>query len=77
MNTRQVSDPLAALLAKEQRVRDQILDPNVTEVDTHAFCMDQLGLKYPLVGKDGRLWVQDNSEPYHIKVIYDPNKPKG
>jgi hypothetical protein len=74
MNTRQVTDPLEALLSKEKAIREDILNPRATEVDTGAFGMQQLGLCLVLAGKDGRMWMQDPYDAGKIRMIYDPNK---
>lgn len=71
MTPRTVQNPLQALLAKEAKVKEQILDPSMTEVETYGFSMSQIGLELALVGKDGRIWghLGDHGK---LMMIFDP-----
>lgn len=69
--TREPQDPLQALLQREAKVKYQILDPAVTEVETYGFGMSQLGLELALVGKDGRIWGHLN-DAGKLQMIFDP-----
>lgn len=72
MNTRQVTDPLQALLAKEKALREDILNPRATEIDPGGFSMQQLGLRLVMVADDGRFWA--DTPDLKLKMIFDPNK---
>jgi len=69
---REPQDPLAALLERESRIRKEILDPGVTEVETLGFSMSQLGLELCLVGKDGRLWGHTDKVSGKLQMVFDP-----
>ncbi len=68
---REPQDPLQALLQREAKVKEQILDPNITEVETYGFGMQQLGLELALIGKDGRIWGHLN-EAGKLQMVFDP-----
>lgn len=66
---REPQDPLQALLQREKTIKGQILDRMVTEVDPLGFSVQQLGLEYAMIGKDGRIWVRCDEG---LKVVFDP-----
>lgn len=68
---REPQDPLQALLQREAKIKEQILDRAVTEVDTLGFSMQQLGLELALIGKDGRIWGHLN-EAGKLQMVFDP-----
>lgn len=68
---REPQDPLQALLQKEAAIKADILNPRATEVDPLGFSMQQLGLDYALIAKDGRIWRRSGDV---LKVVFDPHK---
>jgi hypothetical protein len=68
-----MSDPstaLQALLDREEKLRADLLDPGVTEINMPAaFFHAQVGLHTVMVDPIGRLWDTTASP---IKMIFDP-----
>lgn len=49
---------LDEIVMREMRVKADLLDPNITEIDVGQFTMAQLGLSFVVCGRDGRMWQQ-------------------
>lgn len=69
---REPQDPLQALLERESKIKQAVLDPSVTEIDTLGFSMQQLGLEIALVGKDGRIWGHTDKVNGKLQMVFDP-----
>lgn len=65
-----MSDTLQQILDREKKLRDDICNPEITEIDMpEAFFLQQVGLHTIMVDPIGRLW-DTTARP--IKMIFDP-----
>lgn len=61
---------LKAILEREAKVRAQLCDPSVTEIDVpNGMFAEQIGLRTVCVDPIGRIW---DTGDRRIKMIFDP-----